>query len=144
MIYNEIISNLREIARDGLRLKMTSAVRTEINSLDNSKLNVAKEIEHAKLCIAVCDFEASEIKDNDPRKEDKLKNIVQNKEYAVKRLEDLEKELKRYDDAITEEMAQVAKIQAGEIKVSKESLEDETNRLIKVVTEEVAKKVQAN
>ena len=143
MNYNEVISKLREIARDGLRLKLVSNVRTEANSLDNRKIEVNKEIENANLRIAVIDFETSEIKANDPEKDAKAKELENDKDFWLEKITKYQERLAELDKQISAEMDHIAKIQAGEVKVSKESLEDETNRLIKVVTEEVAKAVKA-
>jgi chromosome segregation ATPase len=105
-------------------------------------INVIKTaIQDEKKQIAIYDFKASEVKENDPEKTEKLENLKKAIEHANKNIKtheddvvELEKILKGHEEGIT-------KIESGETKVSKERLDLLTAELIDSVTKEAAKAV---
>lgn len=136
--YNEIVSQLREIARDGLRLGMVARVRSEIYDVTKYIDNTDKSLEKLKKAIVVAEFEKSQIVDADPRKEEKTKRfddeIKSTNEYIereVKNKESMEKQIANLN-------AEIVKITAGEVKVCRESLDSETEKLIKEVVKNTA------
>ena len=149
MNYNEVVSSLRSLAREELRLKMVNAVRQDLMELENrSKSNTkAHEENQQRLAkkAAVLNFKLSQLAENDPEREEKLTASQETlKAIAAEQASDNE-DFAKLSEAFTKQIAEVSKeiekIQAGEVKVNKDELEAITNRLISEVTVELAKEV---
>ena len=144
MIYNEIVSTLREIARDGLRMQLINAERQ--NSMrDNQELKATQDwLTEAKLDVASFEYEATLVADADPKKDSKLKEIEENKARSLNRIKQLEKDLETLAKRAENTSKFINSVSTGEVKVNAENLESETNRLIKVITEKLAVKINTD
>ncbi len=152
MDYNSIISSLRELARDTLRLLKVNEIRAD-------RLSVASRLEkgtkdHETLLAdlahrtAVANFRIAKVDDADPDKDTKLKqwseDIALYNENSTTEVE----EFAKFSENLTKELsdldAKIAKVQSGEYKVCAEALSAETERLIQAITEEAAAGIPLN
>lgn len=146
MDYNNIVSSLRELARDELRLKTVNLIRSERLSVQTNKSS--REQHYEDYCqrtshfLAVVAFKVAQVNEADPDKEMNLKALTSLTEATYKEQEeravDFAKDIEDYNKALSEMDERIAKVQSGETKVSQESLTEVTNRLIKEVTTEAA------
>ena len=139
-MYNEIVSKAREIARDGLRLGLVNKERQALMRWNQDKDELNKQIAETNVEILSVDFEVGQINDADPKKEAKTNQYADLKKHLQSDLEALTKALANTQEVIDEIVANIAKIEAGEVKVSAECLNCETTRLLQVITEECAKR----
>lgn len=139
--YNKIISELRVIARDGLRLKAVNRFRTSMLD-ENVTLKGYKDSKaSAEKCIAIAKFAISKLDPEDPQLED----FTEINEDRIKRNE---KSILEYDrciaatkERIEEIKEKVAKIESGETLIRKDKLADVTHVLIEELTYGRAKKM---
>ena len=144
--YNEIVSALRELARDGLRLNFIASVRSKIYSVTSDRNNAEKEYDESiafhKKNMAIAEFKKSQIADEDPEKEEKVKSQDENIAYAIKALEAIDvakpKCLEAYDTKLVELQDKITRMTAGEIKVDKAELDASTKALIAEVVKNTA------
>ncbi len=125
--YNEIVSSVREAARDSIRLEATNKVRTKLltltkhsDSLKNSTISVDKT-------IARLNFAISEVKDNDPDKEETMKEYNEGLANCNKEKESIAKEQAEVDKIVAELTQKIQDIQDGKVLVSSEHLEELTS-----------------
>lgn len=137
--YNAVISKLREIARDSLRLELVGARRSKIWNLTCEINAIEKEIQEHKKGIAILEFNMSEVKPNDPEKEEKTKEYTDNIKEVTECMESLKKDVEEVTKQIKEQEDGIAKIESGETKVSADKLDAVTEELIDVLTKEAAK-----
>lgn len=154
MNYNAVVSTIRSLARDILRLRKTAQLRADRYAVEASfdkDIKKAKDIVESyekeiiaiKKQIAYCDFQGARIEDADPLKEDKLESIKNSKEDYEKHLAALERSLTSHLRQIEEsdlegqkakELAKfdekISDVQSGKTKVSQEDLDATTQDLI--------------
>jgi len=155
--YNAIISALRSVARDILRLekvanirsdrhKMTVSYDNEISLAEKSVTEAEENITTLKKNLARATFTKSQISDEDPDKEEKMnqasktaekitldikqaeKNLAIIKLDAENEIENLKAEKAKLETA--NDLA-IQKVQTGETKVCTEDLDSKTQELIK-------------
>lgn len=140
--YNDVVSNLREIARDQLRMEAINSLRTELLGANNEMDQINKGIENTKLHIATTEYEISKLDTAHPMHEQTLKHHnLQVELYNLsltKRNTEKDNQQKNIDKINTN----ITKVTDGEYKVCREQLETVTNKLIKNVTEASAQKLE--
>lgn len=144
MKYNEIVSALKVIARDQLRLVMVINLRTDLNEVDNRKIKAEQDLAEIKLDLARVDFKMSQVHAEDPDREAKLKDLEDTKTelntLLTRTQEYIDKTLAKEADEIN---AKIEDVTNGKVKVSAERLEETTKELAKKFIEcqacEVAK-----
>lgn len=139
MTYNNVVSKMRELARDLLRLKATERFRQEILGLENNKKIHNEFIESLNKDIARTDFKISEIKDNDPDKESKLENLKEVKKNLEDTIEKENEAIENINKEITKVNEKIEKLQKGELLVDADSLDKVTNQLLEEYVGNLAK-----
>lgn len=145
--YNDVVALSREVARDGLRMSSVNGVRqtimahnTEIQRLENSILNVGKDIARET-------FRISQLNENDPDFESKKKSSEDSIAFYEKNIQAYRTRIEQEKEAIKKEEERIEKIQNGEEKVSAEMLFDSAEALLGEITRnyavEKAKELQA-
>jgi chromosome segregation ATPase len=124
--YNEIVSTVREAARDAIRLEATNNVRTKLLTLAKHTDCLKGNILNIDKRIARLNFAISEIKDNDPDKEELMKEHNEGLENYNKEKEGIAKEQAEIDKMVEELNLKIQDIQSGKVLVSTERLEDLT------------------
>lgn len=133
MEYNQLVSKLREIARDQLRLKIIAGVRTTILQINNELDSIAKTENDFQKSIAIAQYKISKLDDADPEKGDKLARLEGDIKHYNAHITDLADAKVRYQADATKEEEFINKVQAGEVKVDMDSLEAITKSLIEEV-----------
>lgn len=139
--YNKIISKLRVIARDGLRLEAINRFRTSLQDYAVDLKNYKESKKQAEKCIAISEFIISKADPEDPRLED----IKEAEEQTIKNQKRYIVEYDRFISDTEEKMAEVkekiAKIESGETLISKGKLAEVTSNLIETLVHEKAAKI---
>lgn len=151
MNYNEVVSSLRSLAREELRLKAVNAVRQNLMEVQSRADAVAKAGEEFSQSVAkklaILNFKLAKLDDNDPEKADKEAALNEDIKSLTEFAERKTKETAEVSETLAKELAEVngkiTEIQDGKVKVCKEELEAVANRLISEVTVELAKEVAA-
>jgi hypothetical protein len=140
MNYNSVVSVLRTIARDWLRMEKTNRVKdqileykTKISSLEKSVKDYEKQIEIEK-------FDLSEIKDNNPRKEELVKIANENMKFLFEKIDERNKDIKDVQTCVDDRTKELDIIQAGTWKADREELSNRANKLIEVYAKTAAEK----
>ena len=149
MNYNEVVSSLRSLAREELRLKAVNALRAELLPVTCRKETVNKQTEEALAAFAkktaVNEFKMAKLDDADPEKAEKIEKLTKENEAILKMVDETRKAAAEAIDSLTAQEKElneaISKVQAGESKVCKEELNAVTDRLIQEVTGELAKEV---
>ncbi len=142
-MYNEIVSKARSLARSGLRMEMVNSVRQGLMRLNQTKDKLTKFIEEIKLEILSNDFEVTQINDADPKKAIKIEALAADKKHLEGHLEEKTENLKGVLKEIGDQEAIIDDIENGKVKVCAGALQEETDRLIGVITDEAARKAAA-
>ena len=141
MEYNKIVSEVREIARDGLRLQTVARFRSTLHDLTLEKERLAENRKHVEKNIARSNYQLSKIDPANPDAEQETKSLNSNLEYDNKSLESNTKQVEAVDKQIVEVTKKIEDIQSGVTKISRENLDHETALLLITVTNEQAKKL---
>lgn len=141
MEYNKIVSEVREIARDGLRLQAVARFRSTLHDLTLEKERLAENRKHVEKNIARSNYQLSKIDPANPDAEQETKSLNSNLEYDNKSLESNTKQVEAVDKQIVEVTKKIEDIQSGVTKISRENLDHETALLLITVTNEQAKKL---
>ena len=128
-MYNEIVSKVRNIARDGLRMKIINGERQSLMRYNQEKESIQKNIGDINLELLSIEFEVARLDVADPKKDVKAERFAENKKDLVKMAERATKELACLQEVIDDRNSFIAEVEAGKVKVSAESLQEETNRL---------------
>lgn len=135
--YNEIATLARDYARDNVRTHLTNNVRNNIlaveiaiNEVDEDIKNLAKNKERVE-------FKISEVKDNNPDKEDILKKLNEDLKAIADREKMLTDEKANYNKKIELLKEEIEEIANGVKKVSKETLARLSAQYIDKITEEL-------
>jgi chromosome segregation ATPase len=136
--YNEVISALREVARDFLRLRRINSIRTDILEVNNEIKATEDEILAYKKDIARAEFRTNSLVEADPDFEDKKKTYQETKESHLKSIESLEKHQASLRETVADLNAKINDISAGKSKVDKDELESITQDLLGEYTKEHA------
>lgn len=149
MNYNDVVSSLREIARDGLRLKKVNSLRADRLVLSTDLSSTQRNLEDFTLAnaktVAILNFKLAQLVDADPEKEDKTKRYNNDLEFQAKHLTEVTEggaeRVEELNKAISELDERIAKVQSGEWKVDMDALNAAAECLIKEVTHAVASKI---
>lgn len=122
--YTEVVSSVKEIARDVLRMELISARQSTIYGHESDIKDVNEQIAAYNKDIARSEYRISKIEDANPDKESLLKletAVIDATKKDIARAEEL---IKSINEAIAKENEGIAKIVSGETKVSKDALAD--------------------
>lgn len=152
MDYNAIVSAVRTLARDELRLLKVNEIRTERLEVSSQLSQVEKNYE--ELCtdlnhrIAVLGFRLSQIVPSDPDKETKSQQWTEESAEKCAYLEVAAKDFAKTSENLKKELARIdlliADVQSGKTLVGMEDLESVTARLLSKISEEVTVKIPLN
>jgi len=140
--YNEVVSKLREIARDSIRLIMVARRRSNLYEANQTLDSINEEIIYTNKKFAIEDYKISKIDDNDPEKEDKLKLNAEVKKSLENTIERCNKEIETQNKIIADITTSIEDVQDGKVKINTEELNAVTKDLIKKVTESIATEVK--
>lgn len=149
MNYNDIVSTLREIARDGLRLRKVNSLRADrlvvANELSSVERNHEEFVRRSAKEVAILNFRLSQLVDADPEKAEKTERLTKELESCPEELENEAKRFAKEVEALNKQLAEIderiAKVQSGEWKVDMDVLNREAQDLIEEVTRAAAGKV---
>jgi len=140
MTYNTIVAKLKEIARDGLRMELVSKRQTEVAAFEANIKSHQENIQELRKDIERANFQITQLVDADPdfadkkkAYEDQIVEIEADIKTATECLDEVKKQKTEVEENIT-------KIEAGEVKVNLERLNDRTAQLITEVTTAAAVK----
>lgn len=137
-MYNKIVDSLKEIARDGLRMKMIIPLQSERASItaDINKHDTA--IGEVKKDIARANFKQTQIVDTDPDKEEKTLSLAE----LVKHYEEEIVNITKHKEALVLEQKEVEQrivdVQEGKVKVCLDKLNAITAELVTEVMKDTA------
>lgn len=139
MQYNEVISKLREVARDLLRLNKVNRLRTTrldlTNELNRADKNMDNEAQEAAKHIARKTFSLSQLNEADPDHEEKKESLEKGIQNIKESLATSQETYAKWREGIVKSVAEVdekiAKVQAGESPVNADELSHVTEDLIR-------------
>lgn len=139
MSYNDIVSKLREIARDQLRMEAISKLRDRLFCFIAEKTDFEESLVRLNKCIAIKNYQLSKLEDANPQKDDLQKDY----EAAIKDANECIVEFKKNIEDVNKNIAdindKIAKWEKGETKVDAEKMEAISADLVKLVTNEAAR-----
>lgn len=131
---NTLVSTLRELARDGLRMQFIQKRRSAIHGRNMTLRGMEKDLEATKLDIATAEYEKSHVDTNHP----KAKQIIADLDEDLKSLNEdktqIEKEIEEVKKSIEKLNGEIADWETGKNKVNVEDLDRMTQKLIDQVT----------
>lgn len=140
--HNEIVSKVREIARDNLRLKRINEIRTSIMVANGDKDSVLKRIESCKLEIATIEFEKVNLATDHP----KYAQLTENMDKTIEKYNEVIKEaqatVERYDEQLANLSKKIEETTDGTYKVSKDEMETLADRLINEISTKAVSDVE--
>jgi hypothetical protein len=147
MNYNSIVSSIRSVARDYLRLQAVNRYREELLSVTTERSNRAKNhdenVMRLNKAIAYNDYQASKLEDANPYAKEDAERLAQDSQNKEEEKAQRTKSFVISDEALAKTEAEInvkiAKIQSGETKVDAENLTAEANKLIAEVTNEAVR-----
>lgn len=140
--YNEIISSLREIARDQIRMKAINRVRTVLLNESQTRNQLKENLTTLKLELATNEYELTTMDANHPKHEKRLERKNKDIENIKATIEEAEKDIVEQEKVIADVNKNIDEITKGEYKVNKEDLECVTNGLVEQVIREHAKNIE--
>lgn len=147
MQYNEIVSSVRTVARDVLRLKTINTLRDRLLDLNNGLTACQKRHDESVLAlnkqIAIANYQTGLVVDADPEAEDKRLKFAKVVESATKSMEQVTANYIECDadfqKAIADVKESIAKVESGEIKMDKNELSQLADNFIHEVTNEAVR-----
>jgi ABC-type Fe2+-enterobactin transport system substrate-binding protein len=136
--YNELVSITRELARDFLRLQAVNEVRDEILESDKTIKSYEENNQRLNKQLAITEFKMSEIKDNDPEKEEKLKTLNDSKASVLKQIEYNNKSIADYTTAKASKQKRIDDIQSGVKQMCANALSCKSEQLLAEVVSSLA------
>jgi uncharacterized membrane protein len=136
--YNELVSITRELARDFLRLQMVNEVRDSMLDTDKSIKSYEDGNQNVNKQIAIVEFKLSEVKENDPEKDTKIKNLTESKESYVKQMEYNNKSIADYTKMKADKLKKIDDIQSGAKPVCANALSCKSEQLLAEVVSAIA------
>lgn len=131
--YNKLVDALKNIARDGLRMELVSKTQTKLAEVVSAIQEIKTTIMSFQKDIARANFAIDQLVEADPDFEEKKKEEGADIECLNKEIKNAEETIVELEKAKTEIEEKITKIEAGEIKVSLEKLNEMTSVLIKEV-----------
>ena len=142
--YNEVVSAIRDLARDQKRLTVTNKFRAQQFDAVNAVAAVEKDIEYVNKNIARAEFKMSQIVDTDPdktAKEEGYTNEIKDLKALIKSLTDTN--LVNAKENVTAIEKKIIDVASGEIKMSIDDVNEIANALIAEFVKEQAKEIVA-
>jgi chromosome segregation ATPase len=141
MTLNQTVSVVREVARTNLRLAKTNSVRGELleanNVLEQAKKQVETQVANYQDMIKVAQFQLSQVNPAHPHAAKQTENFNKQIEALTKELAEIQADGEKHLAQLSKEVADVTDkitaIESGEVKVCRESLQDEACRLLRVL-----------
>ena len=128
MDYNKIIKDLRELARDFLRLEILANANEQRYLIELDKKQAEKD-------LAVKKYNADKLDQDHP-------NYEELRKQADKNIESSEKLLKLVNETLTITDKKISDIVSGEVKVNKESLAVKVKELLNSYISEKVKELE--
>jgi chromosome segregation ATPase len=125
----EIVLSLREVARNIIRMNRINEIENSISKVKLGIKQIDKMIEECNKDISIYVFKSSEVKDNDPEKETKLKVLEDNIKRVKKEIENLDKDKEELETKKKNYEEDVLQWQKGEKKTTLEEITNLTNTL---------------
>lgn len=144
MNYNETVSTVREIARDGLRLQAVNRFRADLLEVEISKGMVADSRKEIEKDTARAEYNLSKVDSANPDFENITKSLQEDLKYLNEQLESNGKTSENLDKKAEEINKKIDAVQSGETKISKDSLNDETARLLQLMNTQRAQNLASN
>lgn len=139
MSYNAIISLLREIARDQLRMEGVSNLRNKLFGFENAKGFCEKDILASEKDIAIAKYQSSKLEDANPEKEEVTKMYAKEIDACNETIANLKIQIEGLNKDIAVVNEKIAKWESGETKVNADEMEAIALDLVKFVTNETAR-----
>lgn len=133
-----VVSAVKVIARDTLRMKIIMPVQTAISELKAQITDYEKSVKTAEHTIEVAQFKLSKIDAEDPDKEVITTRRNKEIETATEDIACLTKSIESTKKAITEKEVHILEIEAGKVKVDRESLDCLTESFLEARQEAAA------
>lgn len=127
---SSLIANIRDLARELLRARWISNVLQNVMFLNNRIAEENKVIDNCNKRIAQANYDISKLDPENPSYQNLLEIENDTIQMCKKDLEKQEEIIKKLNEGIVEENATIAKIEAGELKVMSESLDEKSKELI--------------
>lgn len=141
--YNEIVSKVRDLARDGVRLQAVNRYRTNRYQAEQDKASLEASIAEEKKNIARAEFKKSQLVEADPDFSAKVADQDANIKYHEEAIARLEKSVEATDKLIAEITEKIEKVETGETKMSIDKVEEATKQLLDEFVKEQVKAVVA-
>lgn len=139
--YNAVVTLLKEIARDSLRMRHIANLQTELAGAVSGVAAVNADITATKKALARATYALAGIDPENPDAEDLTVKTQKTIDRETKTLETLNTiNLVNAQKAVADMNAEIAKVEAGEVKMCIESVNSLTKELIKEVTVDAAVK----
>jgi len=139
--YNEVVSKLRVLARDEMRLDKTNRVRAEIfilesqlKDLNDTKTNYTKR-------LACVNYDLSKVDSLDPRAEDLKEGFNNNIKSINEMLLEIDKEIVDLNKVLTDRNAKILDVQNGVWKASIDAINDKVATMISTYTKTAVSKL---
>lgn len=126
----ELVANIRDLAREVLRARWISNVLQAVMLLNNDITAYNKAIEGCNKELARLNYKISKLDQADPDYAEKLETCNGSVKYFNQNIEDHKKIIEKKNADIATEMAKIAQIESGDLKVSAENLEIKAKELI--------------
>lgn len=130
MEYNKTVSNIREKARDILRLELVNETKTKILQQENYLKGLIDVKNDTQFLIKCVQYDLSKVDEQNPRADKLKKEYEKNIETYTKETEMLDEKIDKYNKEIDRYKDEINKIQNGETKVSLESLNYLSEKMI--------------
>lgn len=141
--YNEIVSKVRDLARDQVRLHAVNRYRTEKYEQEQHKTCIENDIAELKKNILRAEFKKSEVKANDPDFESKVKTQDDNIQGTTDAIGRVQKIVEIVEKRIAELVEKITKVESGETKMAIENVEAASKALIDEFVKAQAKELTA-
>lgn len=144
MNYQNLVAKFRELAKDFLRMLMINDLKDALLEKElyiKSKMN---KIDEYNKIIQRAEFRISEIKENDPDKETKEKDILETIKDIKEEIENENKMIEKQNEKKEFIQDKMKEVEDGTYKVSKEQLSIKSQELINEFIKNQAREVKLN
>lgn len=143
MTLNQTVSLVREVARENLRLHKVNGIRAELlevnKMVEDTKAASAAHVARSEQAIKEAQFDLSKVDPADPRAERKTKELTDRVERLNKELEEYKtnstKQLEQLEKEASDVVAKITAVEDGTTKMCRQSLQEESCRLINVLAD---------
>lgn len=143
MTLNQTVSLVREVARENLRLHKVNGIRAELlesnNMLEQAKKSAEAAMASLEESLAVAKFDLSKVDPADPRaarRTESLQKRITEIEEAIVETKELDaKAIARLEKETADVIAKITAVEDGTTKMCRQSLQEESCRLINVLAD---------